>query len=237
MTQILDDEEVAPGMSQDTKNVRFADDKNNSVANKGDSVIVVQSIGHGQIFSNNDQQQLAASPWGDVNAFNAFVEQSKVEQNALLDRIENLEAAQNEGDAWEENGSAPLSSAIGDIDDSKEGGGSSENLQRNKSIIRRKKECPWKYKKFPFPESTYTLLITERVLSMPFVVGMITVAGSLMCLSITLMNELDNREDGNKYGLPAGVPKAVRIAQFLGIIIGEYHLIFLSCFNALSAYY
>jgi len=31
MTQILDDEEVAPGMSQDTKNVRFADDKNNSV--------------------------------------------------------------------------------------------------------------------------------------------------------------------------------------------------------------
>ena len=74
MTQILDDEEVAPGMSQDTKNVRFADDKNNSVANKGDSVIVVQSIGHGQIFSNNDQQQLAASPWGDVNAFNAFVE-------------------------------------------------------------------------------------------------------------------------------------------------------------------
>eukprot|EP00577_Skeletonema_sp_RCC1716_P005244 CAMPEP_0113387154 /NCGR_PEP_ID=MMETSP0013_2-20120614/8386_1 /TAXON_ID=2843 ORGANISM="Skeletonema costatum, Strain 1716" /NCGR_SAMPLE_ID=MMETSP0013_2 /ASSEMBLY_ACC=CAM_ASM_000158 /LENGTH=769 /DNA_ID=CAMNT_0000270033 /DNA_START=12 /DNA_END=2318 /DNA_ORIENTATION=+ /assembly_acc=CAM_ASM_000158 len=220
MTQILDDEEVAPGMSQDTKNVRFADDKNNSVANKGDSVIVVQSIGHGQIISNNDQQQLAASPWGDVNAFNAFVEQSKAEQNALLDRIKNLEAAQNEGDAWEENGSAPLSSAIGDIDDSKEGGGSSENLQRNKSIIRRKKECPWKYKKFPFPESTYTLLITERVLSMPFVVGMITVAGSLMCLSITLMNELDNREDGNHYGLPAGVPKAVRIAQFLGIIIG-----------------
>jgi hypothetical protein len=70
---------------------------------------------------------------------------------------------------------------------------------------------------------------------MPFVVGMITVAGSLMCLGITLMNELDNEEDGNKYGLPAGVPKAVRIAQFLGIIIGEYHLIFLSCFNALSA--
>jgi len=49
---------------------------------------------------------------------------------------------------------------------------------------------------------------------------MITVAGSLMCLSITLMNELDNKEDGNHYGLPAGVPKAVRIAQFLGIIIG-----------------
>jgi hypothetical protein len=206
MTQNFDDdEEYSPGKPKQTG---FED----SAANGDYSVII----------ANNDQQQLQQpppSPWSDIHA---FIEQSRAEQHALLDRIENLEATQKVEDTVEENDepAAPLEKDIGEIDDNKEEGDNSLNLRRS-TLIRRKAK-PWKYQKFPLPESTYTLLITERILSMPFVVGIIAVVVPLMCLSITLKNELGNKKDGNPYGLPAGVPTEVRIAQFLGIIIGKY---------------
>ena len=216
MSQIVDEETIAPGTTSD-----YSKDKLAANAN-GDSVIVCQSIGHGQLFLSNDHehQQSSASPWGGaiVNSF-VDIEQSSAEQNnsiTLLDRIENPE---KEGDNWEENGSAPHNSAIVDIDDNKEGD-NSENLRRKRSSVLRR-EQPWNYQRYQFPESTYTLLITENILSMPTVVGVITVAISLMALGITLKNELDNATDGNPYGMPPGVVTEVRIAQFLGIIIGE----------------
>lgn len=231
MTQIIsDDNEDASGQPQDTKNAERLFTDGNSAANDDDSVQVIQSIGHGQkIISNNDDQQdqqpPSASPWGDdTNAFNSFVEQARAEQNALLDRIESLEATQQLGETLGENNDHIPS--IDDIDDNK-GDENSQNKQpRNKSILRRKKEKPWKYQKFPFPESTFTFLITEDILSIPFLVGLTTFVMSMLCLGITLMNELDNAEDGNPYGLPAGAPKEVRIAQFLGIIIGGWASIF-----------
>ena len=88
--------------------------------------------------------------------------------------------------------------------------------------MHRRKEKPWKYQKFPLPESTYTFLITENILSISAVVGVITVAISLTALAITLKYELDKAENGNPYGMPPGVVTEVRIAQFLGTIIGGY---------------
>lgn len=223
MTQIIIDDE------EDTtkRSVRFADDNSSATNNNGDSVIrQVHSIGHGQIITNNNNEQqqlhLSQSPFTDMNAFNDFMEQSRAEQNSLLDRLESLEATQEVVDTWEDgdsDGGPPPASVqnrgIGEIDDNK------NNNSRRSSILRRKTK-PWKYQKFPLPESTYTFFITEPILlSMSFVVGFITVLGSLLCLSITLKNELDNAEDGNPYGLPRGVTTEVRIAQFLGIIIGE----------------
>ena len=224
----MDEEKVATGTTSDNKkNVRFVDD-NSDIKSNGDSVVVCQSIGHGQIiFSSNDNQQQSS---GDVTV-NSFIdiEQSSAEQNTtttLLDRIESPEkATQIEEDTWEENGSTTHNSTIVGIDDNKEGDNSFNSQRRRRSSIRRRKEKPWKYQRYPFPESTYTLLITENILSMPTVVGVITVAISLMALGITLKNELDNAEDGNPYGMPPGVVTEVRIAQFLGIIIGEYDII------------
>ena len=110
MTQIIsDDNEDASGQPQDTKNAERLFTDGNSAANDVDSVQVIQSIGHGQkIISNNDDQQDQqppwASPWGDdTNAFNSFVEQARAEQNALLDRIESLEATQLLGETLGEN--------------------------------------------------------------------------------------------------------------------------------------
>jgi len=70
------------------------------------------------------------------------------------------------------------------------------------------------------PESTYTLLIAEKVMSVSFTVGLVASAISLMSLIIVLVNELDNGTDDNPFGLPAGVSPQVRMAQFLGVIIG-----------------
>lgn len=66
------------------------------------------------------------------------------------------------------------------------------------------------------PESTYTLLIAEKVMSVSFTVGLVASAISLMSLIIVLVNELDNGTDDNPFGLPAGVSPQVRMAQFLG---------------------
>lgn len=234
-TQIIDDEEkVAPGAGTTSdnhkKSVRFMDDDTSAANSHGDSVILFQSIGHGQIvsFSNLQHQQLSA---GGGVAINSFTEQSSAEQNktaSLFDQIESpQETTQYEGETWEENGTtAPLNSAIGDIDDNKVGNG----LKRRRSSMHRRKEKPWKYQKFPLPESTYTFFITENILSVSAVVGVITVAISLTALAITFKYELDKAENGNPYGMPPGVVTEVRIAQFLGAVIGEYPMIISSLF-------
>ncbi len=215
-----------------TKAVKFADDSSSADGDGdadtiGDSVRIVQSIGSGQIFNNNGDHrhhqplsppssQQESSSWSDIHT---YLSQSRAEQTALLDRLESLEATLELNDAWDENNLQTRSSTgINSIDDNKEDG---NPQQRRKSSIARRKAKPWKYMKYPLPESTYTFLITEKIVSLPYLVGIVTTAGSLMCLGITLKNELDNATSGNPYGLPPGVPNEVRIAQFLGIIIGE----------------
>lgn len=70
------------------------------------------------------------------------------------------------------------------------------------------------------PQSTFTFLITEKILSKPFFVAIIALCLSLMSLTVVLINELGNGTAMSPYGLPAGASKEVIIAQYLGIIIG-----------------
>ena len=234
MTQQMFNEESAS--FRRTKAVKFADDSSSADGDTdtiGDSVRIVQSIGRGRIFNNNSyhnhqplsppsSQQETTSSWSDIHTYLA---QSRAEQTALLDRLESLEATLELNDAWDENNlqrvgttTTTNTGGIDGIDDHKE---NDTRQPRRKSSIARRKAKPWKYMKYPLPESTYTFLITEKIVSLPYLVGIVTTAGSLMCLGITLKNELDNATSGNPYGLPPGVPNEVRIAQFLGIIIGE----------------
>ena len=74
----------------------------------------------------------------------------------------------------------------------------------------------WKFEKYELPQSTYTLLITERVLSRPFFAGIVAAGLSVMSLSIVLINEIENGTANNPLGLPAGVETEVRMAQYLG---------------------
>ncbi len=74
---------------------------------------------------------------------------------------------------------------------------------------------------FELPESTYSLLLSAPFFSMPFGAGILAWALSLMCLLLVLLDELQNTEPGNPLGVPAGLPPEVRMAQYLGIIIGK----------------
>ena len=63
------------------------------------------------------------------------------------------------------------------------------------------------------PESTHSFLFTEPINSIPFYFGLGIAAMSYACLILALINNLQNGD------VPANVSKAVRIAQYLSILI------------------
>lgn len=72
----------------------------------------------------------------------------------------------------------------------------------------------------PLLESTFSLLITQHPLSVPFAFGLFSVVLSISCLSLTLASSIGKGEKGNPLGIPAGVGDTVRAAQFLGLLVG-----------------
>lgn len=74
--------------------------------------------------------------------------------------------------------------------------------------------------RYPLPESTYTLLITEKIVSIGFASGIVAVVLAQTCLVIAFLNEMDEGRPGNLLGLPANVPVEVRVAQYLMLLIG-----------------
>ena len=74
----------------------------------------------------------------------------------------------------------------------------------------------WKFEKYELPQSTYTFLITEHLVSKPYCMATIALCLSAMSLSIVLINELNNGTADSPYGLPAGVPTEVRLRSTSG---------------------
>ncbi|KAL7531293.1 hypothetical protein ACHAXR_003958, partial [Thalassiosira sp. AJA248-18] len=158
------------------------------------------SIAHGNMdYMHNPQSQLS---WSD---FTELMKQTK----DMQDRIETLEQQQPPLREPEEKIGLLGEHVNGESVDS------SANRRLTESMI--EEICD---KKYEFPESAYTLLITENLTSIPFATGIIAALLSMMCLVLAFRNELDNATDGNPLGLPAGVVTEVRIAQYLGVIIG-----------------
>ena len=65
-------------------------------------------------------------------------------------------------------------------------------------------------------ESTFSFLITHNPISLPFVFAVFSMALSISCLALTLASSISKGTKGNILGIPAGVDKTVRAAQFLG---------------------
>ena len=65
-------------------------------------------------------------------------------------------------------------------------------------------------------ESTFSFLISHHPISIPFVFAMFSMALSISCLALTLASSISKGTKGNILGIPAGVDKTVRAAQFLG---------------------
>mmetsp|Transcript_21523 Transcript_21523/g.45518 ORF Transcript_21523/g.45518 Transcript_21523/m.45518 type:complete len:402 (+) Transcript_21523:104-1309(+) len=116
---------------------------------------------------------------------------------------------ENDVDGSGGNGIDLLQEGIYDERELKQEGGENE---RRRSI--------WKLEHYELPKSTFTWFITESVFSMPFFAAFLATGMSVTSLVIVLINELSNSSDASPWGLPAGVDTEVRIAQYLGIIIG-----------------
>ena len=71
-------------------------------------------------------------------------------------------------------------------------------------------------------ESTFSLLITEHPLSVPFMFGVLSMTLSISCLSLTLTSSINKGTSRNPLGIPAGVAATTRVAQFLGKLLIWY---------------
>ena len=69
---------------------------------------------------------------------------------------------------------------------------------------------------FPLADSTFSLLVTQHPLSIPFAFAVFSIALSISCLCLTLASSINQGTARNKLGIPAGVDATVRAAQFLG---------------------
>lgn len=94
------------------------------------------------------------------------------------------------------------------------------NLTRLGSELNRSQEEPLELTQLP--ESTYSLLITEPTFTKAYTFGIVTALLSMTCLAMTLIYSFDQGDDSNPWGLPVGVDKRVRGAQFLGVIVGVF---------------
>ena len=72
---------------------------------------------------------------------------------------------------------------------------------------------------YALPDSTFTLMITEKVASVPFAFAVCATTLSVLCLYLTLAEAVSKATQRNKLGIPKGVSKTVNAAQFVGILV------------------
>lgn len=143
---------------------------------------------------------------------------SNEETRALLRRIKTLERS------VQITGSVLAKSGIS-LDDMLEGEGEEDAKDSNnmRNLFGRwtdKRYSVWKFENYDLPESTFTLLITEPVLSPGFLIGVVAVGICVLSLTLVLISEWDNTSPENRFGVPAGVSKEVQVVQYLSVVIG-----------------
>ena len=69
------------------------------------------------------------------------------------------------------------------------------------------------------PQSTHTLLFTEKVPSLPFAFAFIIYGISATCLILALIDNLDGSTAQNPLNVPANISASVRVAQYFSIIV------------------
>ncbi|KAL9178938.1 hypothetical protein ACHAXT_011911 [Thalassiosira profunda] len=73
--------------------------------------------------------------------------------------------------------------------------------------------------KILLPQSTHSLLFTERVCSLPFFFAIFVLFVSFACLGLALWDNLSVGYPGNPLGVPVNVSEQVRAAQFLSVLV------------------
>ena len=128
-------------------------------------VRLVSSIGHGAIQDDNNESNVPS--WAE---FNALAQQTK----AIQDRIDTIEKQQ-------QHQPAPLvDEGVGLLDSDEE-----DNKSRRLSHLT-ESQVEAKYDEYELPESSYSLLMTEKVLSVPFFTGIFSAFLSMFALILAL---------------------------------------------------
>lgn len=72
---------------------------------------------------------------------------------------------------------------------------------------------------YELPESTYTFLITERIMSFGFVTGILTAILCMTTLSLALADQVKNGDPDNWFGIAPQVSPVVHVARYMAILI------------------
>jgi hypothetical protein len=67
-----------------------------------------------------------------------------------------------------------------------------------------------------FPPSTYSLLFTADIFSIPFAFAVLSTALCYICICLSLYSLLVGTTKRNPFNVPANVPVEVRVTQFVG---------------------
>lgn len=172
-------------------------------------VRLVSSIGHGAIQDDNNESNTTTPSWAE---FNALAQQTR----AMQERIDTIEKQQQQKPA------SIVDEGVGLLGSDEDNKSPTTHQQRTLGVASHLTESTVEamYDEYELPESSYSLLMTEKIVSVPFFTGIFSAFLSMFALILALKNELDNGEQGNFLGLPAGVPEEVRLAQYFGIFIG-----------------
>ncbi len=95
--------------------------------------------------------------------------------------------------------------------------GGVEEIDDTKRRRRRSSSCP---NHTALEQSTFSLLLSEEVGTIPHTFALATSALSILCLVLALWSALTKGTKNNPFGLPVGVGPQVHIAQYAGLLIG-----------------
>ena len=88
--------------------------------------------------------------------------------------------------------------------------------ERSKTIQRKPSNAYDEIKYIDLPASTHTLLHTEPICSVAFLFSLSVAVLSAMCLTLVLISEFKEGQDGNLLDVPTGITPSVRAAQYCG---------------------
>jgi len=72
---------------------------------------------------------------------------------------------------------------------------------------------------YELPQSTYTFLITERIMSFGFVTGILTTILCMTTLGLALADQVKNGDPDNWFGIAPQVSPVVHVARYVAILI------------------
>lgn len=93
---------------------------------------------------------------------------------------------------------------------------SSRFLERNDSMPTNEEGS----QKYNLPDSTFSMMITENIVSFGFVTSVVVFLLAMTCLFMAYRNQAGQGRPGNPIGLPPNVQVEVRVAQYLMLLIG-----------------